>query len=124
MLQTAHFVSTLFHGSGNPDKVTVALTMALNARLKEHSACLILMADAVALGIPGAADPMDIGKPFEPAGQLLNQYLEKGGRVAVCKSCMLHNGLNEDQMDPRFEIITAADVIDLLMGAQGTLQVA
>lgn len=124
MLQTAQYVSTLFHGASNADKVTVALTMALNARLKGHSACLILMADAVALGIPGAADPLDIGKPFEPAGNLLRKYLAEGGRVAVCKSCMLHNGLAAEQMDQRYEIISAPDVIDLLMGAQGSLQVA
>lgn len=34
------------------------------------------------------------------------------------KSCMLHNGLSQDQMDQRFEVITAPDVIDLLMGAR------
>lgn len=124
MVATADFVSTLFHGQGNPDKVTVALTMALNARLKGHSACLLLMAEGVALGVPGAADGMDIGKPFEPAAALLHDYLAQGGRVAVCKSCMLHNGLTPEQMDARFEIITAPDVIDLLMGAKGSLQVA
>lgn len=124
MLQTADFVSTLFHGSGNPDKVTVALTMALNARIKGHSSCLILMAEGVELGVPGAADGMDIGQPFEPAADLLQKYLDQGGRVAVCKSCMVHNGFTEEQMDARYEIITAPDVIDLLMGAQGSLQVA
>ena len=124
MVATADFVSTLFHGQGNPDKVTVALTMALNASLKGHGACLILMAEGVTLGVPGATDGMDIGKPFEPAAALLGNYLAQGGRVAVCKSCMLHNGLSAEQMDPRFEIITAPDVIDLLMGAKGSLQVA
>lgn len=123
-MTTADFVSTLFHGQGSPDKVTVALTMALNARQKGHSACLILMSEGVALGVPGAADGMDIGQPFEPAAALLRNYLAQGGRVAVCKSCMLHNGLAAEQMDPRFEIITAPDVIDLLMGAKGSLQVA
>jgi len=33
MLQTAAFVSTLFHGPGNADKMTVALTMALRDAL-------------------------------------------------------------------------------------------
>ncbi|RMX08921.1 sulfur reduction protein DsrE [Corticibacter populi] len=124
MVTTADFVSTLFHGRSNPDKVTVALTMALNARLKSHTACLILMTEGVVLGLPGAADSMDIGQPFEPAADLLRKYLAEGGRVAVCKSCMLHNGLTAGQMDARFEIITAPDVIDLLMGARGSLQVA
>lgn len=124
MIPTADFVSTLFHGQSNPDKVTVALTMALNAQLKGHTACLILMAEGVALGLPGAADNINIGQPFEPAIDLLRQYLDAGGRVAICKSCMLHNGLSAEQMDTRFEIITASNVVDLLMGATGTLQVA
>lgn len=124
MLQTAAFVSTLFHGHNNPDKVTVALTMALNARLKGHTACLILMAEGVTLGLPGATDGMDIGHPFEPAAELLRKYMDEGGRVAICKSCMVHKGLSIEQMDAHFEIITAPDVIDLLMSAQGSLQVA
>lgn len=118
------FVATLFDGEGNPNKVTVAFTMALNALHKGHSATLILMVEAVSLGRPGAANGLDIGKPFEAVAELLTKYLDKGGRVAICASCMLHNGLSAEQMDPRFDIITAPDVVDLLMGAQGSLQVA
>lgn len=124
MIATADFVSTLFHGHSNPDKVTVALTMALQARLKGHSACLVLMAEGVVLGVPGAADGLDIGPPFEPAADLLRKYLDAGGRVAVCKACMVHHGLGAEQRDERFEVITAPDVVDLLMGAKGSLQVA
>ena len=124
MVTTADYVSTLYHGQGNPDKVTIALTMALAARRKGHTACLILMAEGVTLGLPGATGGINIGAPFEPAADLLAEYLGLGGRVAVCKSCMLHTGLEASQMDRRFEIITAPDVIDLVMGAKGSLQVA
>lgn len=124
MLTTADYVSTLYHGQSNPDKVTIALTMALAARRKGHTTCLILMAEGVTLGVPGATGAIHIGAPFEPAADLLRQYLDEGGRMAVCKSCMLHSGLEASQMDTRFEIITAPDVIDLLMGAKGSLQVA
>ncbi len=82
------------------------------------------MAEGVALGVPGAANDINIGQPFEPAADLLRKYLDAGSRVAICKSCMLHNGLSAEQMDARFEIITAPDVIDLLMSAKGSLQIA
>lgn len=36
---------------------------------------------------------------------------------------MTHNGMTAEQMDPRFSIISAPDVIDLLMQAKGSLQV-
>ena len=122
-MQTTDFVATVFDGTSNPNKVTVTFTMALNALLKGHTATIILMADAVELGKPDAAAGMDIGKPFEPAADLLAKYLEKNGRIAVCGACMIHNGLSAEQMDSRFEIITAPDVIELLMNAKGSLQV-
>ena len=122
-MQTTDFVATVFDGTSNPNKVTVTFTMALNALLKGHTTTIILMVEAVELGKPGATAGMAIGKPFEPVADLLAKYIEKGGRIAVCGSCMIHNGLTAEQMDPRFEVITAPDVIELLMNAKGSLQV-
>ena len=122
-MKTTDFVATVFDGTGNPNKVTVTFTMALNALLKGYTATIILMVEAVELGKPGAAAGMDIGKPFEPVADLLARYLDKGGRVAICGACMIHNGMNAEQIDPRFEVISAPDVIELLMNAKGSLQV-
>lgn len=123
-MQPTDFVATVFDGKSNPNKVTVTFTMALNAVLKGHTATVILMVEAVELGKPGATAGMDIGKPFEPVADLLQKYLDNGGSVAVCRSCMIHNGMTEAQIDPRFKIITAPEVVELLMGAKGSLQVA
>lgn len=117
------YVTTVFDGKSNPEKVTVTFTMALNAVLKGHSSTVILMVEAVELGKPGAMKGMAIGAPFEPVQDLLDKYLEKGGQVAICGACMIHNGMSAEQMDPRYPVITAPDVIDLLMGAKGSLQV-
>ena len=122
-MQTTDFVATVFDGTSNPEKVTVTFTMALNALLKGHTATIILPVHAVERGKPDGSVGMDIGKPFEPVADLLAKYIEKGGRVAICGACMIHNGMNAEQMDPRFEIINAPDVIELLMAAKGTLQV-
>ena len=123
-MQTADFVSTLYDGRSNPNKVTVAFTMGVNALAKGHSSCIILMVEAVELGQPNATDGLDIGQPFQPVPELLKAYVDQGGRIAICASCMIHNGMSAEQMDPRFEIISAPDVIDLLMGANGSLQIA
>jgi len=122
-MQTVDFVATLFDGTSNPNKVTVAFTMALNALKKGHSAMVLLMVEAVELGKPGALDPIDIGQPFSPAAEVLEQFLAAGGRIGICGSCMIHNGYTAEQMVPSYEIITAPDVIDLLMAAKGSLQV-
>ncbi len=122
-MQPADFVSTVFDGKNDPNKVTVTFTMALNALLKGHTAAIILMVEAVELGVPGATEGMDIGKPFEPVSDLLAKYLEKGGVIYICGACMIHNGMSAEQMDKRFEVIGAPDVVELLMNAKGSLQI-
>ncbi|PIE45219.1 MAG: sulfur reduction protein DsrE [Gammaproteobacteria bacterium] len=122
MLQTTDYVGTLFDNTSNPNKVTVAFTMGVKALENGHSASLMLMVDAVHLAIPGRIDDIDIGSPFMPVKQLQEAFLEKGGKVLVCQACMVHNGVSEKDIDPRFSIINADDVITLLMQAKGTLQ--
>lgn len=121
-MQTTDFVATVFDGTSNPSKVTVAFTMA-NAALQKHSATLILMAEGVYLAKPGGAQGMDIGKPFSPVPELLEGFLAGGGRLMVCRSCMEHNGLTEADLDPRAGIVTAPQVIELLIAAKGSLQI-
>nr|WP_319251350.1 DsrE family protein [uncultured Celeribacter sp.] len=122
-MQTADFVATIFDGHSNPGKVTVAFTMALNALKMGHSAIVLLMVEGVELGKPGATADMDIGKPFEPVADLLAAYREAGGRIGICGACMIHNGFSAEEMDPDYEIITAPDVVTLMMEAKGTLPI-
>ena len=117
------FVGTLFDNSEtNPSKITLAFTMAGVALKKGHSATVVLMVDAVHLAKPNALDGVDIGDPFEPAGELLEAFIEKGGQVLVCGACMKHGGVEESEIDKRFEVISGDDVVELLMNAKGSLQ--
>ena len=122
MLTTTDYVGTLFDDKTNPNKITVAYTMAVTALERGHSSTLILMVDAVHLARPNALDSIDIGTPFKPAKELLQAFMDKGGQVLVCKACMVHNNVQESEIDTRFGIISADDVVNLLMSAQGSLQ--
>ncbi|MEC5209766.1 tRNA 2-thiouridine synthesizing protein D [Psychrobacter sp. PL15] len=123
MLTTTDYVSTLFDNSeSNSRKITLAFTMAGVALKKGHSASVILMVDAIHLALPNALDNVDVGAPFEPAGRLLEAFIEKGGQVLVCKACMVHNGVEESAIDKRFTVISGDDVVELLMSAKGSLQ--
>ncbi len=116
------FVATLFSNADDPNKITVAWTMGVEALKQGHSATIILMVDAVHLARPGALDGVDIGAPFMPAKELQEAFLAEGGQVAVCKACMIHNGVPEEEIDERFVVIGGADVVPLLMNAKGGLQ--
>ncbi|WP_435979556.1 DsrE family protein [Psychrobacter sp. DM4] len=123
MAKQTDYVGTLFDNSdSNPSKITLAFTMAGVALKQGHSATVILMVDAVHLALPNALDNVDIGDPFEPAGELLEAFIEKGGQVLVCGACMKHNGVAESDIDKRFAVISGDDVVKLLMSAKGSLQ--
>lgn len=120
-MKTTDYVGTLFDNDSNPNKVTVAFTMGVKALENGHSATIILMVDAVHLACPGKVEHIDIGTPFMPVKQLQEAFLDKGGQILVCQSCMVHNGLSESDIDERFGVVTADGVIQLLMAAKGAL---
>lgn len=122
MVATTDYVGTLFDDTSNPNNITVALTMAAKAAEKGHSATVILMVDAVHLAKKNALEGINIGAPFKPAAEMLEAFIKNGGQVAVCGACMQHNGVKEEDIDSRFVIINADDVIDLVMSAKGSLQ--
>lgn len=121
-MQQTDYVSTLFDQTNDPNKVTVAFTLGVKALEHGHSATIMLMVDAVHLAKKGATDGIDIGNPFMPVKTLLEAFIENGGQIAVCKACMVHNGVDENEIDPRMIVISADDVVTLLMQAKGGLQ--
>ncbi len=122
-MRNTDFVVTLFEGKANPNNLTVAVVMGLNALKQGHSATMILMVEAVELGKPGATKGIDIGAPFAEVSGQLEEFLSLGGQVCICNACMIHNGFTADDMDSRFELINAPDVVSLLMNAKGSLQI-
>lgn len=117
------FIATLTADKVNPNNITIAFTMALNAQKKGHDAAVLLLSDAVKLVQRGYADDIDIGEPFEPIKQLISELRKAGGRIKVCSSCMIHNGISvDDELIEGIDIVKAEDVIDLLDNAKTTLQ--
>lgn len=113
---------TLTAHERDANNVTIAFTMGIKAREKLHACAIMLLSDAVALGQKDYAAKIDIGAPFKPVKDLLSSFLEKGGQLLVCKSCMEHNGVSEDSLVEGARVITADDVIDIVMDSEKSLQ--
>ncbi|HHY21899.1 MAG TPA: hypothetical protein GX525_08480 [Bacilli bacterium] len=117
------FLITLTAHESNPNNVTIAFTMGLNAVKKGHHTGVLLLSDAVHLVKLGYADSIDIGAPFEPVKKVLHEFVEAGGKIMVCSACMQHNGIQVgDGLIEGIEIVNAGDVIDILTEAKTTLQ--
>jgi len=113
---------TLTAHENDENNVTIAFTMGVKALEKGHSVEVMLLSNAVHLAERGYADKIDIGAPFSPIKDLLAKFIEDGGILSVCSSCMEHNGVTEDDLVKASQVIQADDVIDSLMLANRTLQ--
>lgn len=113
---------TLTQHERDSNNVTIAFTMGLNAVKKGFDVELVLLSDAVHLAESGYADKIDIGEPFKPIRELLPAYLEAGGKLKVCSSCMIHNKVDENNLVDGAEIISADYVVDALMNTKKSLQ--
>lgn len=116
------FLITLTAKENNPNNVTIAFTMGVKALEKGHDTAVILLSDAVHLAKKGYADFIDIGAPFQPVKDILQAFIENGGKIKVCSACMEHNSISKEDVLEQAEVINADDVIDFLTQAASTLQ--
>ena len=113
---------TLTAHERDSNNVTIAFTVGINALEKGKDTVILLLSDAVHLGAKGYGDKIDIGAPFKPVRALLDTFIAKGGRIAVCSSCMQHNGVSEESLYPEAEIVTASFITESLFASQRQLQ--
>ena len=123
-MKDINYVVTLFDAVPTNSKITIALTMAVNAARKGLKPAVVLMGDAVTLGTPNAFESIDIGAPFSNGKSLLNELLQAGGKIAVCESCMVFKGLTANDLDTRFPVIKGGDVIDLTLQSKRSIQIS
>jgi predicted peroxiredoxin len=82
------------------------------AQAQDVETSIFLMMDAVYLLKTGAAEKVK-APGFPPLPDLIDAFLEAGGRLQVCSNSVEFRGLTqEDFRDPRIEIAGAATMID------------
>lgn len=112
---------TLTQETDNENNVTIAFAMGNAALDKGYHVEIVLLSNAVHMAKKDFAK-IDIGEPFPAIEEILPSFLEKGGKIKVCKACMAHNGVKEEELLPEAIVIQAPDVIDLVMTAEKSLQ--
>ena len=113
---------TLTAHENDENNVTIAFTMGVKALEKNHRTEIMLLSNAIHVAEKGYAEKIDIGAPFSPIDELLKTFLDRGGKLKVCSSCMEHNGVKEEDLVEGAEVITADNVIDAIMEAKKSLQ--
>jgi tRNA 2-thiouridine synthesizing protein D len=122
MANQADFVITLGFGKESAKHVTLAFTIGLKSLEKGNKTAIILLLDGVHTGLKGETDKVDFGEPFLPVKDMMEVYFSEGGELLICGSCWKHDPLPDSERMSEAKMITADDVVELLMNAKGTLQ--
>ncbi len=113
--QQNKYLFTVTHFNGDADRVATPLVLANNALAAGGDVLLWLTVEGANLGKKGAADGL-IPKSFPPVAQLLDSFIENGGRIGVCPPCGKTHGVTDDNIVANAEWMGAAAVLDAAQG--------
>lgn len=108
--QQNKYLFTVTHFDGDADRVATPLVLANNALAAGGDVLLWLTVEGANLGRKGAADGLT-SKSFPPVAQLLNTFLENGGRIGVCPPCGKTRGVTDDNIVANAEWMGASAVL-------------
>lgn len=91
------------------EETFAAFSYANACLAKGHAATIALLDDGVYSVIDGQ-DPTDIGLPNNE--DVIQDFLDLGGRILVCKTCLDRRGVSEDELIDGVETTTSYRMVD------------
>lgn len=112
------FCVSIINSHKNPDTATVGFVVANAALGSEKDTTIFLSTDGVWAAAKGEAEKINIGEPFKPLKELVNSFVENGGRILVCTPCLKARGITEDMLIDGATPAGGAVLVELL--SEGT----
>jgi predicted peroxiredoxin len=108
------------HGKEDPERATLAFIVGNVAASADQEVVVLLTIEGVWLATPGYAD--EIHKEGFPAlGEVIQSFVANGGQIWACGTCAKPRGIGEEQLIAGAKIVTAANVVERLVGGATTL---
>jgi predicted peroxiredoxin len=99
------------------DRVATPLVLANSALASGKDVLLWLTMEGVELAKKGAAKTL-APKSFAPVSELLDTYIENGGRIGICPPCAQTHGLTDENIIDNAELMGAVAMLDESSGRQ------
>lgn len=107
------FVINLVHAKDNADKATVAFVVANAALASDKDTMVFLATEGVRLAVKGYAD--DIAEEgFAPIKELMNNFVQAGGKIYVCSPCFKKRQLDETKLVQGAIIVGGAKLVEFM----------
>ena len=108
------------HGKEDPERATLAFIVGNVAASADQDVVVLLTIDGVWLATQGYAD--DITKEgFPPLRDVIQSFRANGGQIWACGTCTKPRGIAEDRLIEGAKIVTAANVVERLVGGAASL---
>lgn len=116
--QTGNYLFTVTTFTNeDPDRVATPLVLANSALANGKDVLIWLTMEGVELAKKGAASTL-IPKSFAPVNELLDTYIENGGRIGICPPCAKTHGLSDENKIDNAELMGAVAMLDETGGRQ------
>jgi len=112
---TAKFVVALSRAQDDPDRATVAFTLANAAIGSDQETVVFLSSEGVRLAIEGGADGI-AEEGFTPLAELMAKFVEAGGQIYTCLPCFNKRGLDQEKVIPGVVIVGGAKLVAFMAG--------
>jgi uncharacterized protein len=109
------FCLSLTCAKNDPDKATVAFVVANAAVGSDQDTMVFLSTEGVRLSQQGYADDVHEAG-FAPLKDLMNGFVEGGGKIFVCSPCFKKRNLAEDKLIAGATIVGGAKLVEFLSG--------
>jgi len=102
---------TLTQFGEDTDAVAMPLALANAAKVAGEEVLLWLTLDGVELAKIGSAETL-MSRSFAPVSELLDSFIENGGRIGICPPCGKTHSLNDDNMIANAEWMGAVALLE------------
>jgi predicted peroxiredoxin len=112
------FIAT--HGPEHPERATFPFLMANAAQAMDIEAVVALQGVSVLLSRKGCAEHV-FAAGMTPLKELMDNFLENGGRLLVCIPCIEERKISPEELIPRAKLVKAGVLILEVNSASSTL---
>jgi uncharacterized protein len=116
----AKMVINCTHGEDNPERAPLSFVVGNIAASADQETIVLLTIEGVWLATHGCAGRVH-KEGFPPLSDVMRSFVDNGGQIWACGACAKPRGIAEADMIPGARIVTAASVVEQLLGGAASM---
>ncbi len=119
-MMSEKLVILVTHGPSNPEMATIPFVMATAAQASDVDVAMAFQSEGVWLMMKDLVGRVHV-QDFPPMKELMDAYLEAGGKMYVCGPCVKSRKITAEEMVEGALVVNAATLVAEIAAATNTL---